>query len=106
MGFSNKHNLLWSGERSLVAKTGATKLKSFSEKVRLWREKEMSGHGSFAFLPLPTREISTPPSWRSKNVTAPTTSKTKIIGIIILNFIKIFFPQKRNRELGFAPKIQ
>src|SRR3989344_6235518 len=95
MGFSNKHNLLWSGELGGVAKTGVTKLKSFSNKFLLSIEKEISGQGNFWFLPSnPIGGIFPFPPGRKTNATAPKAATTKIIGIIILSFIKNFLSPK------------
>src|SRR3990167_2582343 len=95
MGFSNKHNLLWSGELGEVAKTGEAKLNSLSNRDRLSREKEISGQGSFWFLPPnPIGGIFPFPPDRKTNATAPRATTTKIIGIIILSFIKNFLSPK------------
>src|SRR3989338_7571947 len=105
MGFSNKHNLLWSSSSvGGVAKTGVTKLKSFLKKVLSSSEKEISGQGNFWFLPpKPIRGIFPFPPGRKTNATAPRATTTKIIGIIILSFIKNFVSPKRNRQFVFAP---
>jgi len=94
MGFSNKHNLLWSGELGGVAKTGVAKLKSLSNKFLLSSEKEISGQGSFWFLPPMVGGILISPFCHKKNAVAPRATTTKIIGIIILSFIKNFLSPK------------